>query len=70
MFIGRDLMRELDIDTSIRDDTITWGELTCNMVPKGYWTKERINLSVSKLTREANRETQLNQLTEKGNIPN
>mmetsp|Transcript_34254 Transcript_34254/g.72079 ORF Transcript_34254/g.72079 Transcript_34254/m.72079 type:complete len:146 (-) Transcript_34254:919-1356(-) len=70
VIIGRELMKELDINLSLRDDTITWGELTCNMVLKVYWTKERINASLSKLTRGEKEEIQFKDELEKDRIQN
>ena len=40
--LGQDTMRSLDLDTSIWDGVISWGEHQTAMVPRGYWTDERI----------------------------
>ena len=42
VILGQDGMRSLDLDTSIRENAITWGEKTISMVPRDYWTPERI----------------------------
>ncbi len=40
--LGQDTMRDLDLDTSIRNGVISWGEHQTVMVPRGYWTDECI----------------------------
>jgi hypothetical protein len=43
VILGQDGMRtSLDLDTSIQENAITWGEKTISMVPRDYWTPERI----------------------------
>ena len=70
VFIGCDLMKELDMDTSLQDDTITWGELSINMVLKDHWTKDRMATCVSKLSRrEKDEETQVHEGTNRNEDP-
>jgi hypothetical protein len=40
--IRQDSMRALDIDTSIRHNTISWHDTEIPMIPRNYWTAERI----------------------------
>ena len=40
--IGQESMQLLDLDTSVRDNTISWGDKRIAMVPRDYWTTERI----------------------------
>ena len=42
VILGQEAMRELDLDTSVRTNTISWGEQEIPMVPRDYWTEERI----------------------------
>ena len=52
VFLGSVKMRELDIDTSVRDNTISWGEdLAIQMVRRGHWTPERIQMAISRSKR-------------------
>ena len=49
VFLGSAMMRELVIDTSIINNTISWGEdITTQMVPRNYWTPERMQTEISK----------------------
>ena len=46
-------MKALDLDTSMRHDTITWGsDCTTHMVPKGYWNEKRIAKSIQMLEKK------------------
>jgi hypothetical protein len=45
-------MRLLDLDTSVRDNTISWGDWEFNMVPRDYWTTERIIQQKSRLLKQ------------------
>mmetsp|Transcript_43315 Transcript_43315/g.77844 ORF Transcript_43315/g.77844 Transcript_43315/m.77844 type:complete len:694 (-) Transcript_43315:365-2446(-) len=48
VFLGSAMMRELGIDTSIINNTISWGEdITTQMVPRNYWTPERMQTEIS-----------------------
>ena len=49
--IGQESMRLLDLDTSVRDNTISWGDERIAMVPRDYWTAERIQQQRSRLNR-------------------
>ena len=42
VIMGQDSMSHLNIDTSITNQTISWGEKSIPMVPRNYWTKEKI----------------------------
>ncbi len=42
VILGEESMRALDLDTSVRDNTISWGDKEIPMVPRDYWTMERI----------------------------
>jgi len=42
VILSQDTMQALDLDTSIRDNTIPWGEEQISMVPHDYWTEEHI----------------------------
>jgi hypothetical protein len=42
VIIGQESMRLLDLDTSVHDNTISWGDCEISMVPCDYWTVERI----------------------------
>ena len=42
VIIGQDTMRAIDLDTSIQENMISWGEEQIPMVPHNYWTKEWI----------------------------
>ncbi len=37
--IGQESMQLLDLDTSVRDNSISWGNCEVNMVPRDYWTE-------------------------------
>lgn len=60
--IGQESMRLLDLDTSVRDNTISWGEKSIPMVSRDYWTAERIQQQKGRLNKQpsiANPETEL-----------
>jgi hypothetical protein len=41
--LGLDTMKQIDLDTSVRNETISWSnELLTPMVPQSFWSKERI----------------------------
>jgi hypothetical protein len=41
--LGLDTMKQIDLDTSVRNKTISWsGELSTPMVPQSFWSKERM----------------------------
>jgi hypothetical protein len=42
IIIGQESIWLLDLDTSVRDNTIAWGHCEVDMVPRDYWTTERI----------------------------
>jgi hypothetical protein len=42
VILGQNTMRELNLDTSVRDNTISWGEEQISMVPHDYWMVDRI----------------------------
>lgn len=44
MIIGRDLIKALglSLDFSVEPPTISWEDSSVPVVPKGYWTKEKI----------------------------
>lgn len=50
--IGQESMRLLDLDTSIRENTISWGEKSIPMVPRDYWTAERIQQQKARLNKQ------------------
>ena len=52
IIIGQESMRLLDLDTSVRDNTISWGDCEVNMVPRDYWTTERILQQKSRLLKQ------------------
>jgi hypothetical protein len=52
IIIGQESMRLLDLDTSVRDNTISWGDCEVNMVPRDYWTTQRILQQKSRLLKQ------------------
>jgi hypothetical protein len=41
--LGLDTMKQIDLDTSVRNETISWSsELSTPMVPQSFWLKERM----------------------------
>jgi hypothetical protein len=42
IILGQDSLHSLDLDTSVQDNTIYWGEKEIPMVPCYYWTTEKI----------------------------
>jgi hypothetical protein len=50
--IGQGSMRLLDLNTSVRDNTISWGEKSIPMVPRDYWTAERIQQQKTRLNKQ------------------
>jgi hypothetical protein len=50
--IGQDSMRKLDIDTSVRHNTISWHDNKISMVSRDYWTTERILQQKAKLSKK------------------
>ena len=42
VIIGQEFMRLLDLDTSVRDNTISWEDCKISMVPRDYWTTHQI----------------------------
>ena len=54
VIIRQELMRLLNLDTSVRDNTISWGDQSISMVPRDYWTAERIQQQKSRLNRRNN----------------
>ena len=53
VFLGSAKMRELDIDTSLRNNSITWGEdIAIPMVQRGHWTADRINARLRSLAQK------------------
>ena len=42
VIFGQDTRWALDLDTSIQDNMISWGEEQIPMVPCNYWTEEQI----------------------------
>jgi hypothetical protein len=45
-------MRLLNLDTSVRDNTISWGDCEVDMVPRDYWTTERILQQKSRIIKQ------------------
>ena len=45
-------MRALDIDTSVRNNTISWSDKEIPMVPREYWTEERILRHKTRLSKQ------------------
>ena len=63
--IGQESMRLLNLDTSVRDNTISWGDQSISMVPRDYWTAERIQQQKNRLNRcSSNLESKSNQVRE------
>jgi hypothetical protein len=52
VIIGQESMRLLDLDTSVRDNTISWDDCEVDMVPHDYWTVERILQQKSRLLKQ------------------
>ena len=50
--LGQDTMRALDLNTSICNNTISWGEELISMVPYDYWTTEQILQQKARLTKQ------------------
>ena len=69
VIIGQESMRLLDLDTSVRDNTISWSDCEVNMVPRDYWTAERILQQKSRLLKQqkpndhTDTETEANQVS-------
>ena len=42
VILGEESMHTLDLDTSVRDNMISWGDKEIPMVPQDYWMEERI----------------------------
>ena len=49
VIIGQIMMREIDLDTSVRDNTISWGDITTPMVPRNYWTETKIRHNYNRI---------------------
>jgi hypothetical protein len=45
-------MRKLGINTNILDNIIEWGEKAIHMVPRWYWTEERIRRHATRLLKQ------------------
>jgi len=59
MFIGQDLMKAIDLDTSMRTDTLTWGsDCGTQMVAKSYWNEERVAKCVNSLKKRKSKPTE------------
>jgi hypothetical protein len=52
VIIGQETMRLLDLDTSVRENTISWGECEIGMVSRDHWTPERIVQQKPRLLRQ------------------
>ena len=52
VIIGKESMQRLNVDTSIHKGTITWGERQISMVPRDYWTEERIHSQKTRLMKQ------------------
>lgn len=52
VIIRQESMRLLDLDMSVRDNTILWGDYNVEMVPFNYWTKERTLQQKSRLLKK------------------
>ena len=50
--IGQESMRLLDLDTSVCDNTISWGEKSIPMDPHDYWTAGRIQQQKARLNKQ------------------
>jgi hypothetical protein len=50
--IGQESMRLLDLDTSVCDNTILWGEKSIPMVPRDYWTAKQIQQQKARLNKQ------------------
>ena len=50
--IGQESMRTLNLDTSIRHNTISWHDAKIPMVPRNYWTAERIQQHKAQLSKQ------------------
>lgn len=55
--IGQDSMRTLDIDTSVRHNTISWQDKEIPMVSRDYWTAKRIQQQRKKLNKNTSKPT-------------
>ena len=65
VIIGQESMRLLDLDTSVRDNTISLGDQSISMVPQDYWTAKRIQRQKNRLNRHNNNhESKSNQIEE------
>jgi hypothetical protein len=42
VILGQHSMHSLDLNTTVRDNTISWGEQEIPMVPHDYWMTEKI----------------------------
>jgi hypothetical protein len=52
IIIGQESMRLLDLDTSVCDNTISWGDWEVDMVPRDNWTVECILQQKSRLLKQ------------------
>ena len=57
IIIVQESMRLLDLDTSVRDNTISWGDCEVNMVSRDYWTTQRILQQKSRLLKQPKSES-------------
>ena len=61
--LGQDAMRSLDLDTSIQNGVISWGERQTAMVPRGYWTDECIRSQANRWLKHPTRSSAPNTLS-------
>ncbi len=55
--IGQDSMNKLDINTSVRHNTISWHDNEISMVSHDYWTAKQILQHKTKLNKQPSRPT-------------
>ena len=52
IIVGQESMQLLDLDTSVQDNVISWGDCEVSMVTRGYWTEQCILQQKSSLLRQ------------------
>jgi hypothetical protein len=70
VIIGQESMRLLDLDTSVRDNTVSWGDCEISMVPRDYWTVERILQQKSCLLKQQRPNNHTEAQMESKQVPN
>ena len=70
IIIGQESMRLLDLDTSVRDNTISWGDCEVDMVTRDHWTEQRILQQKSRLLKQPKPDPLIETQNETNQVPN